>query len=54
LDEDYLNEAEFKELYERRVEVSRLIFGLMTYLQGSALRGNKFKKLTANQNDFGH
>ncbi len=43
LDESYLNEIEFKELYERSTEVSRLISGMMTYLQRSELRGSKFK-----------
>ncbi len=43
LDESYLNEIEFKELYERSTEVSRLISGMMTYLQRSEMRGSKFK-----------
>lgn len=30
--------------FERSVEVSRLIYGLMTYLQRSELRGAKFKQ----------
>ena len=46
LDENYLNEAGFKELYERSTEVSRLISGMMTYLQRSELRGSKFKRAT--------
>ena len=44
LDEKYLDETEFKELYERSTEVSRLISGMMTYLQRSELRGSKFKQ----------
>lgn len=44
LDEKYLNESEFKELYDRSVEVSRLLSGMMTYLRHSELRGNKFKQ----------
>lgn len=43
LDEKYLDETEFKELYERSEEISRLISGFMTYLRRSELRGNKFK-----------
>jgi len=43
LDEKYLTEAEFHELYERSREISRLISGFMAYLQKSELRGNKFK-----------
>ena len=44
LDENYLNEAEFAKLYERSVEISRMISGFMTYLRNSELRGTKFKK----------
>jgi four helix bundle protein len=44
LDEKYLSEAEFKQLAEKSLEVSRLISGFMTYLRGSELRGSKFKK----------
>jgi len=44
LDQAYLTSAEFKELSERSVEVSRLISGFMTYLRRSDLRGNKFKE----------
>ena len=44
LDQSYLTPAEFKELSERSVEVSRLISGFMTYLRRSDLRGNKFKE----------
>lgn len=44
LDQSYLTSAEFKELSERSVEVSRLISGFMTYLRRSDLRGNKFKE----------
>ena len=44
LDEKYLNDAEFKQLSERSLEVSRLISGFMTYLRQSELRGSKFKQ----------
>jgi four helix bundle protein len=44
LDEKYLTETEFQELYERSQEISRLISGFMAYLQRSELRGNKFKE----------
>ena len=44
LDEAYLDAAEFKELTDRSVEVSRLISGFMTYLRRSELDGNKFKE----------
>ncbi|HXF10158.1 MAG TPA: four helix bundle protein [Desulfuromonadaceae bacterium] len=44
LDGKYLNQTQFKELYERSVEVSRLISGFMAYLRRSGMRGNKFKE----------
>lgn len=44
LDENYLNAAEFGQLQERSLEVSRLISGFMTYLRDSELRGSKFKQ----------
>ncbi|MEI8290910.1 MAG: four helix bundle protein [Verrucomicrobiota bacterium] len=47
LDEKYLSELEFKQIYEQSMEVSRLISGLMAYLKNSELRGNKFKKPAA-------
>jgi len=43
LDERYLSEAEFEELYRRSLEVSRLLSGFMTYLRRSDWRGSKFK-----------
>jgi four helix bundle protein len=45
-DEKYLSEAEFKQLSERSLGVSRLVSGFMTYLRRSELRGNKFKQLS--------
>jgi len=44
LDENYLSEAEFNQLEERCLEVSRLISGFMTYLRDSEFRGSKFKQ----------
>ena len=43
-DEEYLDAADFKQLSERSIEVSRLISGFMAYLRESELRGNKFKE----------
>jgi four helix bundle protein len=43
LDEKYLAQAEFKELYDKSIEISRLISGLMRYLHHSDLKGSKFK-----------
>jgi four helix bundle protein len=47
LDENYLTEPEFRELYGRSVEVSRLISGFMRYLNRSELQGSKFKQMSA-------
>ncbi len=44
LDEEYLNDAEFKELHDRSTEVSRLVSGFMAYLRRSEMRGSKFKR----------
>jgi len=44
LDEHYLTDGQFNDLYSRSVEVSRLISGFMAYLKRSELRGNKFKQ----------
>jgi four helix bundle protein len=44
LDENYLSETDFKQLYEQSLEVSRMIAGFMTYLRRSELRGSKFKE----------
>lgn len=44
LDEKHLTDTQFDELYERSLEVSRLISGFMAYLRRSDLRGNKFKQ----------
>jgi four helix bundle protein len=43
LDEQYVTPAEFEDLHNRSIEVSRLISGFMTYLRRSELRGSKFK-----------
>ena len=44
LDENYLSETEFNQLYEQSREVSRLISGFMAYLRRSEFRGSKFKQ----------
>lgn len=43
LDQKYIAEKEFIEITELIDEVSRIIGGLMKYLQQSDLKGNKFK-----------
>jgi four helix bundle protein len=44
LDEKYISQAEFDQAYQLALETSRVISGLMTYLQQSELRGPKFKR----------
>ena len=39
----YLDDARFQELFNRTLEVSRMIDGLIKYLRGSAVSGRKFK-----------
>jgi len=43
MDEQYVSKKEFDELYAQAAEVGRLIGGFMKYLQGSEIRGNKFR-----------
>ena len=43
LDQDYISENEFNFLYSKTTENSRVISGLMKYLQQSNLKGRKFK-----------
>ena len=48
LDEDYITQSEFKALYESSLEVGRLIAGFMSYLQRSAIRGQKYREPASN------
>jgi four helix bundle protein len=43
LDEQYISQKQFDDLYAQCLEVSRLISGFITYLQQSGLRGVRFK-----------
>ena len=43
LDQAYISQQDFESLKGRAVEVSRMISGLMKYLQKSPLRGSKYK-----------
>jgi four helix bundle protein len=45
LDQQGIDEAEFKEIFDLSVEVQKLIDSLITYLKGSELRGLKYKKV---------
>jgi len=40
LDQNYLDEILFKQLYEQCEEISRMLSGLITYLRSSSKRGN--------------
>lgn len=44
LDENYVTQTEFNQLWSLAIETSRLISGFMKYLQQSELRGPKFKR----------
>jgi four helix bundle protein len=44
LDAEHITEAEFREVMQVAVEVSRMIWGLMGYLSRTELRGTKFRK----------
>lgn len=46
LDQQYLSQTQFESLHDQAVEISRLLTGLMTYLQTSELKGTKFKSRT--------
>ena len=43
LDQNYIDEKRFKEISSKLSETSRMISGLMKYLEQSDLRGSKFK-----------
>jgi four helix bundle protein len=42
LDQNYIDETQFSEIYEKLLEISRLIAGLMKYLRQTEMRGSKF------------
>ncbi len=44
LDAGFLQQSEFQQLYNSVIELSRLIAGLMRYLNASDYKGNKFKE----------
>lgn len=43
LDQAYITDAQFRELTEKTLEVSRLIAGLMKYLSTSDMRGSRYR-----------
>ncbi len=50
LDEAYVTEAQFKAMKSLAVEASRAIAGMMGYLNGSQLRGSKYRTADAHPN----
>ena len=44
LDQNYVSDEQFRELYAQADEVSRLTAGFMVYLQHSKVGGHKFKR----------
>ena len=44
LDQNYIVTADFDELYQMTVEISRMTSGFMRYLSGSRLRGHKYTR----------
>lgn len=43
LDQEYISEIEFNSVYQKLTENSRVISGLMKYLQQSDIKGKKFR-----------
>jgi four helix bundle protein len=43
LDQNYIDKTRFEEILNKLLETSRVISGLMKYLQQSEMRGDKFK-----------
>lgn len=46
LDEAYISEAEFEQLRDQCLKVSRVIAGFITFLQGATITGPKFRSNT--------
>ncbi len=43
LDREYITKEQFDELFEKLLQTSRIISGLIKYLRGSEIRGSKYK-----------
>jgi four helix bundle protein len=52
LDEDYITEAQFTDLCDRCLQVSRVIAGFMKFLQRAPISGSKFR--SSNRPASGH
>ena len=44
LDQGYVMDEQFRQLYGQAEQINRLIAGFMTYLEKSPLRGSKYKR----------
>ena len=44
LDQAYINDSQFQELFDQAMQVSRLIAGLIKYLQQSEMRGHRYHR----------
>lgn len=44
LDLGYTNEIQFQEIYNKAVEINKIITGLINYLKSSIIKGNKYKE----------
>ena len=44
LDQAYIKDSQFQELFDQTMRVSRLIAGLIKYLQQSEMRGHKYHR----------
>ena len=43
LDQHYITEQDFKKLYDKAIEISKMISGFIKYLKNSSLKGKKYK-----------
>jgi len=44
IDQAYIKDSQFQELFDQTMQVSRLIAGLIKYLQQSEMRGHKYHR----------
>lgn len=50
-DRKYINKVQFDELYLLCSEIQKIIFGLISYLKTSSLKGAKFKNRKGGKNN---
>lgn len=54
LDEEYISETQWEDLYNRCLEVSRLLDGFIKYLQQTEIKGRKFQTQPSGQTSARH